>query len=256
MSTSEPAATLRFLDVIAKRQLTPNMLRITMGGNGMADFPQGAVGGYIKLRLYPNGGDKAVVRTFTVRVQREGEIDVDFTLHTEAHGEHGPATEWALRCAVGERVELRSSVGQAKPLPAGHAFYLIAGDMTALPSIAVNLENLDEGAKGYAVIAIQDEADQQKLQTPLGVKVEWVISPAPAAPELLAGYLRKAAPNEGDIYGWAAAEFESMKAMRALLRDEIGLSPDRLYISSYWKAGLAEEAHKLVKREDAEANGG
>jgi len=44
-----------------------------------------------------------------------------------------------------------------------------------------------------------------------------------------------------------------MQALRAYLRDERGLGPDRLYISSYWKSGLTEEAHKLAKREDAEA---
>ena len=43
-----------------------------------------------------------------------------------------------------------------------------------------------------------------------------------------------------------------MKALRSLLRDERGLGPDQLYISSYWKSGLTEDAHKVVKREDAQ----
>jgi NADPH-dependent ferric siderophore reductase len=57
----------------------------------------------------------------------------------------------------------------------------------------------------------------------------------------------------GEVYGWAACEFSAMQRLRAYLRDERGLGPDALYISSYWKSGLTEEAHKVVKREDAMA---
>jgi len=69
---------------------------------------------------------------------------------------------------------------------------------------------------------------------------------------MLAQAARAIAWPGGSVYAWAASEFVTMQALRAYLRAERDLGRDRLYISSYWKAGLAEDAHKLVKREDAE----
>nr|WP_272214140.1 SIP domain-containing protein [Marinicella sp. W31]MDC2876875.1 SIP domain-containing protein [Marinicella sp. W31] len=65
--------------------------------------------------------------------------------------------------------------------------------------------------------------------------------------------LRPRAPwRTGSVYGWCAAEFETMRRLRTYLRQERGLGPDQLYISSYWKQGLGEDQHRVVKRADAE----
>ncbi|WP_199562491.1 hypothetical protein [Pelagibacterium lacus] len=37
------------------------------------------------------------------------------------------------------------------------------------------------------------------------------------------------------------------------MRGERGLSPDQLYISSYWKQGLVEDQHREVKYADSVA---
>ena len=65
--------------------------------------------------------------------------------------------------------------------------------------------------------------------------------------------MRKVDLPDCEIAGWVACEFESMKLARGFFRGELGLSPRNLYASSYWKLGLAETQHKVVKREDAEA---
>ena len=39
----------------------------------------------------------------------------------------------------------------------------------------------------------------------------------------------------------------------ALFRDELKLPKDSVYVSSYWKAGLVEDDHKVIKRKDAES---
>ncbi len=245
----------RLLTVIGKQQITPNMLRVTLGGAGIASFPAGSAGGYVKLRLYPDGGERPVVRTYTVRYQRDGEIDVDFVLHPDPQGRHGPATDWAIGVAVGDGIEV-GGPGPAKPLPPGDHFYLIAGDMTALPAISVNLENLAADARGIAVIEIQREDDRQELAKPNGVGIEWLINPHPGTLGTLgtaiADRLRGVDPGGEGVYGWVASEFAAMRALRDYLRGERGLGPDRLYISSYWKAGLSEEEHKLAKRDDLE----
>lgn len=238
--------------VLAKRQVTPNMLRVTLGGPGLADFPQGSAGGYIKLRLFPDGaGGPVTVRTYTIRHQHAGRIDVDFALHTDDKGNHGPATRWAMHAAIGDTIEI-GGPGPAKPLPDGHDFYLVAGDMTALPAISVNLEQLPANAIGYGIIEVQCEEDRQDIQVPPGFDLDFIVNPVPGtgAAAMLAR-VRAAAPRVGEMYVWAASEFETMRALRSFLRDELGLGRDQLYISSYWKAGLAEDDHKRIKSEDA-----
>lgn len=238
--------------VLAKRQITPNMLRVTLGGPGMADFPQDSAGGYIKLRLFPDGAQGPVsVRTYTVRSQQAGSIDVDFVLHTDSDGEHGPATQWAMQAGIGETIEI-GGPGPAKPLPDGHDFYLVAGDMTALPAISVNLEQLPASAIGYCIIEVQCEEDRQDITVPPGFDLDFVVNPVPGtgATAMLAR-VRAAAPRQGEMYAWVASEFETMRALRSFLQGELGLGRDQLYISSYWKAGLCEEDHKRIKSQDA-----
>lgn len=227
------------------------MLRVTLGGPGLAGFPD-AVGGYVKLAL-PGDGGKPQIRTYTIAAQREGEIDCDFALHgLTGTGHAGPATQWAIDCAPGDTIAV-GGPGPAKPLPPGLGFYLIAGDMTAIPAIAANLAALPADARGVAVIEVMSEDDRRDLPRPAGMELRWVVVPQPGSnPAALADTVRSV-EWPGEVYGWAACEFSAMQRLRAYLRDERGLGPDALYISSYWKSGLTEEAHKVVKREDAMA---
>ena len=56
---------------------------------------------------------------------------------------------------------------------------------------------------------------------------------------------------DGEVAVWAASEFKTMKRNRHYFREERGVEKSHLYVSSYWKRGLQEEEHKVVKREDA-----
>lgn len=244
----------RDLIVLANRQVTRHMQRLTLGGPGLADFPPGREGGYVKLMLPPAAGtERPLVRTYTIRDQRPGEIDVDFALHGAGDGSLGPATRWATAAQPGATI-LVGGPGPAKPLPPGFERYLIAGDMTALPAISVNLERLDRGARGLAVITILDETDRQEIDHPSGVELVWLVNPEPGTHSgQLADHLRAAGWPDERVYAWAASEFSAMRALRAYLHEERGLGREQLYISSYWKHGDTEDLHKQAKRADAEA---
>ncbi|ATW05341.1 siderophore-interacting protein [Sphingorhabdus sp. YGSMI21] len=250
MARPEP----RNLKVTDSVRVTPNMHRVTLGGDGLAGFPAGQSGGYVKLMLPGPEGGRPLVRTYTIRHQSENGIAVDFALHGSDE-DSGPATGWALKAQPGDMIRL-GGPGDAKPLPEGCGPFLLVGDMTALPAISVNLEALPADATGDAILLVRDEADRQALTKPDGVTVHWLVdADLGANPALLADAAR-ALPAVGDLaYAWVACEFEAMKLLREYLRVEQGFGPDRLYISSYWKRGLIEDDHKQIKRADAQAGG-
>ncbi|MXO65411.1 siderophore-interacting protein [Altericroceibacterium endophyticum] len=253
MAQSRPEP--RQLEVIASRKVTPNMLRITLGGAGLDGFPADQAGGYVKLRLEQDGSAKPVVRTYTIRAQREGEIDVDFVLHGVESGDAGPATLWAVSAQPGDTI-LVGGPGPAKPLPANKDRYLVVGDMTAIPAICVNLEQLPANAKGMVVLEVQDEADVPDVDLPASMEMVPVVNTHPGIAESpLPEKVKSFDWGEGAVYAWSASEFSAMRALRDFFHGEKQLGRDELYISSYWKSGLNEDSHKVVKREDANESG-
>lgn len=243
------------LTVLDSQRISPNMHQVTLGGADLDSFPADHEGGYFKLILEPASEmrRKPLMRTYTIRRQRPRELDVLFALH--GGNAAGPATSWALDAQPGDSMTIRGA-GAPKPLPDGFDFYLVSGDMAALPAITANLEAMDRSAKGVAVLEVQHEDDALSIDAPPGMELRTLINPLPGTrPELLSDAVRAAERPEGSLYAWAACEFSGMRALRSYLRDELGLSARELYISSYWKHGLSETEHKVVKREDAEATG-
>jgi len=248
----KPRPAPQLFDVLSSQRVTPNMHRVSLGGPALQRFPASQAGGYVKLML--PSADRTAVRTYTIRHHHENALDIDFALHG-AGGEGGPAVSWAQSVRPGEQV-LVGGPGPAKPLPPDAGYYVVAGDMTALPAIAVNLEALPREASGQAIIEIQSEADRQTIDHPPGFNIRWLVNPNPgSSPHLFEGAVRAIPWPSGPVYGWCACEFDAMRRLRRYLRDERRLGPSNLYISSYWKRGLVEDEHKAVKRADADALG-
>ncbi|MEZ7502425.1 siderophore-interacting protein [Psychrobacter sp. Arc29] len=240
--------TPRLLDVIGSKYLTPNMCRVTLGGAGLIDFPVDQESAYIKL-MFPQGEDaRPLVRTYTVSVQRDDEIDVDFALHEAA----GPASTWARNAQAGDQV-LVGGPGPKKLINNDADWFLLVGDMTALPAITVNLAQLPADARGYAVLEVTTEADQQSLKKPDNVEIHWVVNNHPNADSspLLDG-VKSLTWLEGQPAVWAACEFHSMRVLRQYFKVERDVPKTHLYVSSYWKVDSTEDQHKVVKRDDAQ----
>lgn len=241
----------RELNVTNTTQITTHMRRITLGGDGMRSFPQDQTTAYVKLMLGQTSTGKNIMRTYTVRSQRDNEIDVDFVLHE--HG--GPAAKWAESVQIGDKIIL-GGPGPKKLLNPNANWYLIVGDMTALPAISGNLEQLDASAVGHAIIEIIDETDIQELEVPEGVEVHWVINPTPGQNrDQLVNFVKNIEWRVGTPSVWAACEFHSMQKLRSYFREERDLDKHSLYISSYWKHGTNEDEHKIAKNIDASAAG-
>lgn len=245
MSRPQP----RELTVIKKEHVTPNMLRVTLGGKNIHTIPKDQESGYVKL-IFPTETGR-LMRTYTIRHQRDHEIDLDFMLHLDA----GPACQWAKTTQPND-VILVGGPGPKKMVTEKADWCLLVGDMTALPAISVNLEKLPSDAKGYAIIEVVSEADIQVLTHPADVKLHWVVNPRPGEDDrLLLNKLKTLTWLDSDVYVWCACEFSSMKVLRHFFKGEKNISKQNLYISSYWKLGSSEDQHKEVKRMDAETSG-
>lgn len=245
----------RKLTVARSSSLTPNMLRLTLQGEDLAGFPEDAEGAYFKLVFPGDDPERPVLRTYTVAKHRpeQHEIDVDFMLHTNADGSaSGVAAPWAMQARAGEQISIFGP-GPATFINTEASWFLLAADMTALPALTANLSRLPADARGYVVVEILDEADQQALPVPVGMELVWVVNADPGSEETpLYQAIRQLEWREGQAAVWAACEFKTMKKNRQYFRQERGVEKSHLYISSYWKRGLQEEDHKLAKREDAE----
>jgi len=241
-----PRPAPRELEVISSRYITPHMLRITLGGEGLQGFPEDQESAYVKLLFEQGAEQRPLMRTYTIRQQRHDEIDIDFVVHDHP----GPAGAWALQAQPGQRIRVGGPGVRKLINPAGD-WFLLAGDMTALPAISVNLASLPADAKGCAVIEIASETDRQELACPPDVDIHWVISADSNAPgQALLDAVTELPWLEGSPSVWCACEFTTMRQLRQLFSKEREVDTKRRYISSYWKHGLSEDQHKVVKRED------
>ena len=244
----------RVLTVKSTVFLTPNMRRITLGGDALTNFPTDSEGAHIKLLFEQGGLDRPAMRTYTIAQQRsaQNEIDIDFMLHDSKKGkEHALAAPWSLAAKPGDTMSIFGP-GLASNISLDADYFLLAADMTALPALTVSMKTLPDNAKGKVLIEILSEEDKQTLAHPEGIEIVWVINDDPgsdASP--LYHAIEQADWPEGRVAGWVACEFKTMKKIRHYLKGERGLEKSQLYISSYWKRGDTEEQHNLAKQADS-----
>jgi len=242
----------RTATVIRSTMVTPHMLRVTLGGAGLADFPDDQASAYIKLimsRPAPDSDDKPTIRTYTVRSYDPvaNELDVDFVMHDIS----GPAVDWAKAVQPGDEIPVMGP-GPKKVVDYSADWFLLAGDMSALPAISANIEGMPADAKGYAFIEIIDEADRQELDAPADLELHWIVNPHPERENtVLLDAVKDVEWREGRPSIWVAGEFSSALSIRAYLKKERGVSRHDLYASSYWKMGESEDEHRVSKRDAA-----
>ncbi|MEN0061662.1 MAG: siderophore-interacting protein [Myxococcota bacterium] len=245
------AKRVRRVTVASVEQQTPHLRRIVFKGSSLDDFPEGMEGGYVKLLLVDPGDPsvelpKAPKRSYTIRAFDRAipALTLEFVIHEPA----GPATGWALQASPGDDA-LLAGPGAVQPIDVTADHVLLASDLSGLPALAVNLARLPAEARGHAVVEIPDSADEQRLTCPPGVTLEWLVNPHPEPGNLALAERVRALPwPEGRVGAWVAGEFNNIRDLRRYLRNERGLGPDQLYISSYWKRGSTDEEHRVAKK--------
>jgi NADPH-dependent ferric siderophore reductase len=252
-------------EVTRVEQLTPHMVRVVVGGPGLAGIDAGAfTDHYVKILFprpgvtYPEPFDLAViretlprdqqplVRTYTVRRWRPEvpELWLDFVVH----GDEGIAGPWAAAAQVGDPVRFSGPGGGYTPNPDA-AWHLLAGDESALPAIAAALEGMPAGATVKAFIEVADAAEEQKLESPGDAEITWLHRAGRPVGQALVEAVRALTFPAGEVHAFVHGEATFVKDLRALLRVEYGLPMSQLSISGYWRRGLNEDGWQSSKRE-------
>ncbi len=186
------------------------------------------------------------MRSYTVR-----NFDADaleLTLDFVVHGDTGIAGPWAVAARPGDELLFVGPGGGYAPDPAAGR-HLLAGDLAALPAVAVALEALPADATGHAVLEVHGPEDEVALTAPVGVEVRWVHQGDEPAGVRLVEAVRALPWPDDDVHAFVHGEAGAVKALRRYLRVDRGLGMDRLSISGYWRLGLDDEGWRASKRD-------
>jgi NADPH-dependent ferric siderophore reductase len=218
------------------QRLTPRMIRIVFGGEGLAGFAAGEfTDHYVKLRI----GERT--RTYTVREWDGERLTIDFVIH----GHEGVAGPWAATAKPGDTLELRGPGGAYTPDPAAD-WHLMVGDPSVVPAISASLARVPEGRLVHVLLQGEGPDDEQPLESPGDLRVQWLHG---GGDERLADAVRELEWPEGAVHVFVHGEASAVRALRRHLLAERGLPRESVSISGYWKRKRTEEGWREDKPE-------
>jgi NADPH-dependent ferric siderophore reductase len=231
----------RRVRVLETRPLTPQMIRVVLGGEELEGFGAGAfTDHYVKLRITPPGEAEPRTRTYTVRDWDAGRrrLTIDF-VH---HGNTGVAGPWAANARPGDELLLFGPGGAYTPDPDAD-WHLMAGDTSVIPAIAASLQRIPAGVPVHVLIEVDGPEEEQPLATPGDLRLQWLhgggVVDAVEALDF----------PPGSVHAFVHGEASAVRAIRRHLLVERGLPREALSISGYWKRTRTEEGWREDKAE-------
>jgi NADPH-dependent ferric siderophore reductase len=245
-------------EVLRSERISPNFVRVTIGGSDVRRFeaqgfdqwfrlalpvddgtaleklPQRVdTRGYLKYLMVPKT-TRPVIRNYTVREFRPevAELDIDFVVH----GTDGVAGPWATSVEAGAPVAFIDQGRGWKPVPAES--YLLVADETGLPAIAGVLRDMPRDAVGHAVIEISDAADAQDVAAPNGINVHWVVR-ARERPGTLALATAQSLEIVGTPYVFVVGESALATGLRRWAVAQRGIPKTHVTFCGYWRLSAA-----------------
>lgn len=255
----KPAVRLR---VLRTEWLTPRMIRVVCGGEGLASYtPNGFTDSYVKMLFplpgvtYPEPFDMQVIRaefpreqwppqrTYTVRYYDAGlgELALDIVYH----GDVGFGGPWAAGVRPGDEVLLLGPGGAYAPRDDAD-WHLLVGDESALPAIGASLEAIPAGAPVQALLLVEDAAEEQALPTKGDAQIRWLHR---SAGDDLLEAVRNLTFLDGTVHAFVHGEAGCVRDLRRHLLNERGVHRELLSISGYWRRGRTDEAWRREKSE-------
>lgn len=223
--------------VLRRDQLSPHLVRLTLGGPGLAGFTSTGVPDEWVGLVVPGQFQR---RYYTVRSWspstgsgRAAELILDVVVH-----EVGLVTEWAARECVGQTVSItepRSSFA----MPPAATWLMLVGDITAMPAMARIAESVDVPTRIWAEVP-----DDLSDYLPADVAVAWLKHPGDGQSNL-AKVVESIDWPDGEGYFWMAGESAQMRAIRKHLMRERRLPSAAYDVMGYWR-GVAQRQPRAV----------
>jgi NADPH-dependent ferric siderophore reductase len=253
--------TPRVAHVVSTERLTPHMIRIVLGGEGLAGFGAGAfTDHYVKLQVPPPGAGYAApfdvedlkarlpqeqwprTRTYTVRAWDAERLEL--TLDFVVHGDEGVAGPWAAAARPGDTVQLNGPGGGYAPDPDA-AWHLMVGDPSVVPAISASLARIPPGVPVHVLIEVDGPDDEQPLESPGDLHVRWVHG----GPGAVVGVLEAYDFPDGPVCAFVHGEASTVRAVRRHLLADRGVPREALSVSGYWKRRRTDEDWRAEKAE-------
>ena len=250
--------------VIATHRLTPALVRVVLGGDGLAGFTMpDATDAYVNLAIPPADApygevfDCAAVREqfpqelwparrrYTVRSwdADRSVLTIDFVVH----GDTGRAGAWAAQAQPGDTLVLEGPAGGYRPDP-GADWHLMVGDESALPAIAASLEALPAGARAVVRLVCDGPDHEVRLVSDADVDLLWLHrAGVPGDEDLLVAAVRAATFPEGRVHAFVHGEAVEIREIRRHLLLDRGLARADMSCSPYWRREMTDEAWRQVK---------
>jgi NADPH-dependent ferric siderophore reductase len=218
-------------DVLRREQLSPHLVRLTLGGPGLAGFRSTGVPDEWVGLVVPGQFQS---RYYTVRAWDGAEMVLDVVVH-----DVGLVTEWARGECVGDQVTITEPKGSfAMPGgPDGCSWLLLVGDLTALPAMA-RIAETHAGSVPTRIWAEVPDLPELGGYLPEVADVTWLPSDQTSR---LAAVVEEIDWPEGDGYFWMAGESAQMRAIRKLLMRERRLPSTAYDVMGYWRAVAARQ---------------
>ncbi|MWA10194.1 siderophore-interacting protein [Streptomyces sp. BA2] len=263
--------------VLRTEYVTPSMIRVALGGDGLARMASAGRDQRIKIFLPHPGQDapvmpdttegdasswyadwcaldpdvRGIMRTYTTRELRRDpdELIVDFAVHGAAPSPHdGPATSWARSARPGARIGVLAPIEEENGAydfrpPQDTDWVLLTADESALPAVAAILETLPPATPTRVWIEVHDPADKQELPTKADAQITWLTEEG-ATPSAI----RAAELPSGTSYAWVTGESATVKTVRRHLVGDRGFDRKRISFSGYWRKGTTTD--ELIDRNE------
>ncbi len=246
--------------------ITPHLIRVTLGGEGLASFvDNGFTDRYVKL-VFPRPGvdypepfdvgrireelprdQHPVTRTYTVRWcdPATHELAIDFVYH----GDEGIAAPWAAAAKPGDTLAMLGPGGAYGPDPEAD-WHLLVGDESALPAIASALEEIPAGKQVKAFLEVENADEQIALTCDGDLEITWLHRMSDG--DVVAAVRDYDFPS-GDVHVFVHGEAGFCFELRRYLLNEREVPRERLSLSGYWRRGKNEDGWQSEKADIARA---
>ena len=252
--------------VVTTEWLTPALVRVVLGGDGLAGFEMPEdTDAYVNVAIPPADVTYGVVfdpaeirqqhakehwprrRRYTVRSWDPGRqlLTLDFVVH----GSDGVGGPWAASAQPGDVLVFEGPGSGYRPDPEAD-WHLLVGDESALPAIAVTLESLPQGCPVVVRLVCDGPEHEIPLSSPGDLDVQWLHrTGGPGDTDLLPEAVGALEFPAGRVHAFVHGEADEIRAIRRHLLLERGLTRQAMSCSPYWRRTMTDESWREVKRQ-------